>query len=213
MSAHEKTGLLLVNLGSPSAPTTAAVRTYLREFLSDPRVLDMPAAARWLLLNAIILPFRSPKSAHAYASIWTEQGSPLISHTADLSHKVAALLPNWQVAHAMRYGEPALVGALEQLLKAGCTRLIVFPLYPQYASSSTGTALDTVFSWAAQRWNTPSLASIGPFYQHPAFISAFAAVAKPQLEAFRPDFTVFSYHGLPLRHVNTCVLRDDHPRQ
>jgi len=132
-------GLLLVNLGTPDAPTTPAVRRYLAEFLSDPRVLDIHPVARWLLLHGVILRTRPAKSAAAYRKVWTERGSPLLVHSQELARAVAERLgADWHVELAMRYGSPPLAAALDRLEAAGAGRVVVFPLYPQYASSTTG---------------------------------------------------------------------------
>ena len=134
------TGLLLCNLGTPDDPTPAAVRRYLRQFLSDPRVLDINAVGRWMLLNLIILPLRPRKSAAAYQKIWTDRGSPLLWHGEDLVAAVRDRLgPDWAVELGMRYQTPSIASALEKLCKAGVDRVVVFPLYPQYAVSSTGS--------------------------------------------------------------------------
>jgi len=135
------TGLLLLNLGTPDAPDTTSVRRYLREFLSDPRVIDVNAVGRALLLNLIILPFRPARSAHAYQSIWTDRGSPLLYHSIDLAQAVADRLGDrWQVELAMRYGQPSIAQAMVGFQRAAVDRIVVFPLFPQYATSSTGTA-------------------------------------------------------------------------
>lgn len=196
-----KTGLLLVNLGSPEEPQVPQVRSYLREFLSDPRVIDISPPARWLLLNGAILPFRPRNSAKAYQEIWREEGSPLVLNTQDLTAAVRARLPHLEVEMAMRYGKPALADTMNELRNRGCDRLIVFPLYPQYASSSTGTVAELIYREAASSWNTPYVSVIPPFYDHPAFISAELAVSRPVLEEFKPDHILFSFHGLPERHL------------
>jgi ferrochelatase len=194
-------GLLLINLGTPSAPETGPVRRYLREFLSDPRVLDIHPVARWLLLNLVILPTRPAKSAEAYRKVWMDRGSPLLVHSLDLLEKVRARLPGVPVELGMRYQEPSLAGALERLLAAGCDRVTVLPLYPQYASSSTGSTLEEVWRLAGRLWNTPALRVVPPFYDHPAFLDAFAAVARPVLDEVAPDLVLMSFHGLPERQV------------
>lgn len=197
-----KTGCLLINLGTPEAPNTGPVRTYLRQFLGDPRVLDMPALGRWLLLNLVILPFRPRKSAEAYRQIWTEAGSPLLVHSQELTARVQeALGPEIPVELGMRYGAPSLEEALARLRARGVDRLIVLPLFPQYASSTTGTALAEAYRILGAWWTMPSLQVVEPFYDHPAFIRAFAEVAAPTLAEFRPDHVLFSYHGLPESHV------------
>jgi ferrochelatase len=221
-----RTGLLLINLGTPDAPTTPAVRRYLREFLGDPRVLDIGAVGRAMLLNLIILPTRPAKSAHAYATIWDpERGSPLLYHSQDLAAAVAAKLgPAWHVELAMRYGSPSLPSALDKLAAAEVERIVVLPLFPQYASSSTGTAQARVMELAGERWNVPALDFVPAFYDDPGFLDAFAAVARPKLADFRPDHVLFSFHGLPVRQIvktdrtekvcfktQTCCDRLDNP--
>lgn len=205
-----KTGLLLVNLGTPDAPETAAVRRYLAEFLSDPRVIDIHPVARWLLLHLIILRVRPAKSAEAYRKVWTDGGSPLLTHGRTLQSQVAQKLgADMPVELAMRYGKPTIEEGLEHLLGAGCERVIVFPLYPQYASSSTGSTLEVVYRLAAERWNAPSLLVVPPFYDDPRFLDAFAAIGRQELEGFAPDHVLFSFHGLPERHIRKG---EDQPR-
>jgi len=203
-----RTGLLLINLGTPDAPTAPAVRRYLREFLGDPRVLDIGAVGRALLLNVIILPTRPARSAHAYATIWDPQrGSPLLFHSRDLAAAVSEQLgPSWHVELAMRYGTPSLASALDAFARSQVERIVVLPLFPQYASSSTGTAQARVMELAGQRWNVPALDFVPAFYDDPGFLSAFEQVARPPLAEFRPDHVLFSFHGLPVRQI---VKTDD----
>ncbi|MBA3538907.1 MAG: ferrochelatase [Deltaproteobacteria bacterium] len=212
----QRTGLLLINLGTPDEPTTPAVRRYLREFLGDPRVLDISGIGRALLLNVVILPTRPAKSAHAYRQIWdAERGSPLMYHSKDLAAGVAAKLgDDWQVALAMRYGTPSIETAIASL--ASCKRIIVLPLFPQYASSSTGTAVARVMELAGQQWNVPPIDVVPAFFDDPGFIESFVAVARPALAAFNPDHVLFSYHGLPERQIHksdptgtTCLASPD----
>lgn len=205
-----RAGLLLVNLGTPSAPETGPVRRYLRQFLSDPRVIDINPLGRWLLLNLFILPFRPKTSAAAYRKVWTERGSPLLVHSLDLLEKVRARLPGVPVELGMRYQEPSLALALERLLRAGCDRLTVFPLYPQYASSATGSTLEEVWRLAGRLWNTPALSVVPPFYDHPAFLDAFAKVARPVLDEVAPDLVLMSFHGLPERQVKKSDAAGNH---
>ena len=212
-----KTGILLVNLGSPVAPTPGAVRVFLREFLGDPRVLDMPALVRTMLLNLVILPFRPRKSAEAYHKIWSPEGSPLMVHCRALRRRVAELLGDGvPVELAMRYGHPTIEGALDHLRWAGVDRVVVFPLYPQFAASTTGSILEEVYRQAGRLWNTPFLQVVEPYYDHPGFVEAVAAVAQPELDAARPDFVLFSYHGLPEKQVrkgddtgHRCLTTED----
>jgi len=198
-----KTGVLLVNLGTPDAPRTASVRKFLKEFLSDPRVMDMPAFFRYLLLYSVILPFRSKKSAQAYSKIWGETGSPLMIHSQQLAEGVGRLLAEHGLVLelAMRYGEPSIQSAMTKLREQGCYRLIVVPLFPQYSSSTTGSALEEIYSIASQYWNVPSIVSVPAFYNHPGFIRSFAAIGAPFLEK-KPDHVLFSFHGLPERQIH-----------
>ena len=216
VAAHSRPdGVLLVNLGSPASPRPADVRRYLKEFLSDPRVLDMPTPLRWLLLRAVILPFRPRRSAPMYASIWTPEGSPLLVHGRALAEALSKRLGDGhRVVLAMRYGEPSIADGLEALLAEDVGRIRVVPLFPHSASSSSGSAVARVYALAGRRWNVPDLDVLGPFYDDPGFIGAAAAVARPVLEEARSDFVLFSYHGLPESHirrsdsVGACRLDD-----
>jgi ferrochelatase len=212
-----KTGILLVNLGTPDAPEAGPVRRYLREFLADPRVLDINPVGRWMLLHLIILPTRPRKSAEAYAKIWTKEGSPLLVHSQALTEAVAtAMSPDVPVQLAMRYGSPSIPDGLAKLSAAGCDHLVVCPLYPQYASSSTGSSVEVIYQEAARRWNTPFITVVPPFYDDPGFIEALAAVGRPVLDELAPDHVLLSYHGLPERHMQKsdatgghCLKSDD----
>ncbi len=197
----EPAGLLLVNLGTPDAPHPREVRRYLREFLSDPRVLDLPAFLRFLLLELVILPRRPRASAAAYRKIWGPEGSPLLVHGRALAGKVQALLGEGvQVELAMRYGRPAIANALDRFAAAGVSRLVVFPLYPQYSSAATGSSIEQVLRLATARWNTPYVQVIPPFYDPPAYLDARAAMVRPFLDPL-PERVFFSFHGLPERQV------------
>jgi ferrochelatase len=199
-------GLLLVNLGTPDEPSTSAVRRYLAQFLSDPRVIDMNPVGRWLLLHGIILRFRPRKSAEAYRKIWTERGSPLMYHSQDLAARVRERLGDgWRVALAMRYQNPSIEAGLAELRAAGCDQIVCFPLYPQYSSAANGSTIEEVMRVASRLWVTPDLATIGAFYDDPGFIAAFAAVGASILGSERPDHVLFSYHGLPERHCRKAV--------
>jgi ferrochelatase len=197
------TGLLLINLGTPDEPTTPAVRRYLREFLSDPRVIDINPVGRALLLNLIILPTRPAKSAHAYRSIWDPQrGSPLLAYSRDLAAGVAAKLgSSWHVELAMRYGKPSIPSALDALRAANVDRIVVLPLYPQYAASSTATSVARVMELVGERWDTVPLDIVPAFYADEGFLAAFTEVARPVLADLRPDHVLFSFHGLPERQI------------
>ena len=178
------------------------MRRYLREFLSDPRVLDMPAPARALLLNGIILPFRPRKSAEAYEKIWTENGSPLTLHTQALTAEVQETLGDgYQVVFGMRYGSPSIGVAVDGLVDKGCDRIVVLPLFPQYASASGGSAIAKTLEVIAEQWNVPDVVTVGAYYDDPGYLRAVAGVARPLLDGLSPDHVLFSYHGLPEKHI------------
>ena len=205
------TGVLLLNLGTPDSPSVPDVRRYLREFLSDPRVIDIHPIGRWLLLNLFILPFRPAKSGRAYQSIWGERGSPLLFHSRDLAAGVAqALGPGYVVELGMRYGQPAIAGALAKLAAADPAKIIVVPLFPQYSAAATGSALERVYDVVGSRWNVSPIDTVGAFYDDPGFIAAFAEVARRHISAFRPDYVLFSYHGLPERHMRKSDATGTH---
>lgn len=198
-----KTGILLLNLGTPDDTSVPAVRRYLRQFLSDPRVIDIPALGRWALLNLVILPFRPAKSAEAYRKIWSAEGSPLLIHTRSLAEQLQALVGSERVVRfAMRYQNPSMTSALDAFQRDNVERLIVVPLYPQYASSSTGSCLEELYRLCGSRWNVPHLAIVPPFYDHSAFIDAEETIAREHLgDLSRYDYFLMSFHGLPERQV------------
>jgi ferrochelatase len=201
-NASRKTGVLLLNLGTPDAPETAPVRRYLREFLYDPRVIDIHPVGRMLLLEGAILPFRPSKSAEAYKKIWTDKGSPLLFHSVALKEAVQAKLgAAVPVELGMQYGNPSIPSALESLRQQQVEQIVVAPLYPQYSASSTGSALEKVYQHASTRWVIPAISTVGAFYDHPGFIEAFRDVARPVIDALNADHVLFSYHGLPERHM------------
>jgi ferrochelatase len=202
-----RVAVLLVNLGTPAAPTRAAVKPYLAQFLSDPRVLDVAAPLRLFLGRFLIPLVRSSKSAEAYATIWTERGSPLLENSQALSAALASELA-LPVELGMRYGEPSIERAFLKL--ADFERIVVVPLYPQYASSSTGTALEVVYDLAARRWNTPALTVLPPFFAAPQFLDAAAELVRHEARVFAPDHVLFSYHGLPERHVKKSDVSGSH---
>ena len=205
-----KRGLLLIQLGTPESPSVQHVRRYLRVFLSDKRVIDLPTLIRYALLNLIILPFRSKRSAAAYKKIWSDEGSPLRTLSINLKNK---LQKNLETTHhvvlGMRYGEPSLRQAMKDL--AHCDSITVLPLYPQYASSSSGSSLEEVLAYFSKQTVVPSLRIIRDFYAHPAFIRAQAEQIRPFLNLDNNLYCLFSYHGLPVRHIeksgckNVCL--------
>jgi len=208
MTPRDVPGLLLVNLGTPASPSSSAVRRYLREFLSDPRVLDMPAVLRWLLLNVLILPFRSRRSAEAYAKIWTESGSPLLLNGRDLRAKVQRRLgDSADVVLAMRYGEPSIRGAIDGFERRGIRRIVLFPLYPQHSSAATGSSIERVLTEASWRWNVPYVHVVPPFFDHPAYIRCCAEAAAPHLREVDPEVVFFSFHGLPESQIRKSDRR------
>jgi ferrochelatase len=195
-------GLLLVNLGTPDAPTTGAVRAYLREFLFDPRVLDMNPVGRWFLLNLAILRTRPAQSAAAYQKVWTDKGSPLLVHSLALAEAVAEELGGeFQVELAMRYGRPSLGEAMDRLARHGVREVTVLPLYPQEAASSSSSTRAKVYELAARNWDVAGVRVVPAFFQRSGFVDAFAAVAKPVLDQARPDHVLFSFHGLPEQQI------------
>lgn len=195
-------GVLLINLGTPDSTEVGDVRRYLREFLSDPRVVDINPVGRWLLLNLVILPFRPRKSAEAYRAIWTEEGSPLLVYEQALAEAVQRELgAGYHVELAMRYGNPSIPDAVDRLIAMDPERIIVVPLFPQYSSAATGSAIDRALEVLGKQWNVPTLETIPPFFADPGFIDSFAEVARPLLRDFHPDHVMFSYHGVPERQV------------
>ena len=197
-----KIGVLLVNLGTPDAPTPKAVRRYLKEFLSDRRVVEIPPLVWQPILRGIILNTRPKKSAHAYAKVWTEQGSPLAAITAAQAGALQARLGHGvQIAHAMRYGNPALGLELARMKQAGCTRILVAPLYPQYSGATTASAIDAASAaLGAMRWQ-PAIRTLPPYYDDPLHIAALRDDIARQLAAlaFQPDLLLLSFHGMPQR--------------
>ena len=198
-----RVGILLVNLGTPDEPTPSAVRRYLAEFLSDPRVVEIPRIAWWPILHGVILRTRPAKSAQKYRLIWTEEGSPLRVH---LEHQVQYLKGYLgqrvkspvSVVGAMRYGKPAIAQGIAELQAQGCDRLLVLPLYPQYAASTTGSTLDAVGAVLARMRNVPGLRVVRHFHDHPAYVKAVAkAINDYWMKHGRPDRLVMSFHGLP----------------
>jgi ferrochelatase len=206
------TGVLSINLGSPDAPETGPVRRYLHEFLSDPRVLDLARPLRGLLLYGVILPFRPRRSAAQYRSIWTPDGSPLVVNGRALADALAKELGDgFRIALAMRYGSPSLPDALATLAAEDVARIRVVPLFPQYASASTGSALARTYELAGSMNAVPALDVVWTdFFDDPGFVAATAEVARPRLAAFDPDFVLLSYHGLPERQVRASETRAGH---
>jgi len=194
--------LLLVNVGTPDRPKVGAVRRYLTQFLNDPRVIDIPWLGRKLLVNGIIIPFRAKNSTELYKKLWTDKGSPLLINLEELVGKLQRLADNdYTVFGAMRYGNPSLKKVLNDINRKRFDEIVVFPLFPQYASSTTGSVADYVMQ-QVKKWNViPSVRVINQFYRDPSFLSAFAE----KINSYHPedyDRILFSYHGLPIRQID-----------
>jgi ferrochelatase len=206
-SAASGTAVLYCNLGTPDAPTAAALRPYLAQFLSDPRVIEIPKVLWWLVLHGIILRVRPKKSAAKYASIWTAEGSPLKVWTA----KQAVLLRGYlgerdhfvEVRYAMRYGQPSIASQLNSLKAEGVTRILVLPAYPQYSGTSTASVFDAVYNWAAKTRRIPEFRFVNNYHDHPGYIDALAACVRAHWAGNgRAEKLVMSFHGVPERTLH-----------
>jgi ferrochelatase len=204
-----KTAVILINVGTPDSPSVKDVRRYLFEFLNDPRVIDIPWLLRKILVNLIIVPFRAPKSAKLYKLLWTAKGSPLAMHSNSVRDKLQAQIGDgYAVFVAMRYANPNIRDVMEQIRKEGFSKLIIMPMFPHYASSSTGTATEAVMQQVKNWTVIPEVRVIGQFYNHPQFLDAFSE----KIRACHPekyDHVIFSYHGLPLSHINSVHPETD----
>jgi ferrochelatase len=199
---HGRTGVLLINLGTPDAPEAAAVRRYLAEFLSDPRVIEIPRIAWLPILHGIILRTRPKKSAHAYKQVWTEEGSPLAAITRRQAEALQKRVgEDVVVDFAMRYGNPGIGQSIENLAKLGCERVLAAPLYPQYCAATTASAIDAVFGKLASMRRQPALRTLPPYYDDPLHIDALKSSIQDQLAAldFEPQRLLLSFHGMPKR--------------
>ncbi len=196
------TGVLLTNLGTPEAPTAAALRRYLGEFLSDPRVIEVPRLIWWCILHGIILRVRPRKSAAAYAKVWTDAGSPLLVTTRQQAAALQQRLGDaMQVAIGMRYGKPSIRDGLESLRAANTTRVLVLPLYPQYAAATTASTFDAVSNVLKNWRRLPELRMVNHYHDEPAYISALArSIERHWAEYGRPDRLIFSFHGIPMHY-------------
>ncbi len=197
-----RTGVLLVNLGTPDTPSVPDVRKYLREFLMDGRVIDVPFLVRFLLVNGIIAPFRAPKSAKVYRELWTDTGSPL-KHNGEVVTELVQqrLAPDYVVRLAMRYQSPSIDTGLAEFKLLGLTDLVVIPFFPQYASASTGSVYEKVMD-ILKTWQVmPAIRFVNRFSDHPKFIEGFAERGRAKMEGHAYDHFVFSYHGLPERQI------------
>ena len=196
-------GVLVVNLGTPDAPTAAAVRRYLGEFLSDRRVVQVPRLLWWPLLHGVILPLRSPRVAKKYALVWMDEGSPLAVHTRRLAAAIGERLPGVPVAHAMRYGAPGIADALRELRARGCARVLVLPLYPQYSTTTTASVADVVERIGRDGTDAPALRMVEQYATDPGVIAALAASVRAHWQARgRGERLLMSFHGIPQRLVD-----------
>ncbi|MCR9090151.1 ferrochelatase [Algiphilus sp.] len=202
-----RAGVLLVNLGTPDAPTAPAIRRYLREFLSDKRVVDLPRALWWPILNGFILPFRPRRLAHSYGSVWGQEGAPLLTHTRDLTqgveHALAERLGASQVPvyFAMRYGNPSVVSVIARAQTDGVRRLVAIPLYPQYSATTTASVMDALFAALSNlRW-MPEVRSVHQYHDDPQYIAALADAVRAHWAAHgQGDHLLLSFHGIPKRY-------------
>jgi protoporphyrin/coproporphyrin ferrochelatase len=206
---QKKIGLLLMNLGTPEATDYWSMRRYLKEFLSDRRVIEVNRVLWWAILNLVILSFRPTKSGHAYKEIWNKElnESPLKTFTRGQSEKIAtafAKQKNLMVDWAMRYGRPPVAERLDALQKAGCDKIVLFPLYPQYSAATTATALDKAYdALKTMRWQ-PSIRTVPPYFDHPAYIDALAESLKAHMASlsWKPDRILVAFHGLPREYLD-----------
>jgi ferrochelatase len=207
-----KRAVLIANLGSPDSTSVADVRRYLREFLGDERVLDLPSPLRWLLLEGLILPTRPKRTAHAYSKIWTPEGSPLLATSRSVQRKLeAALGPAVPVHTAMRYGNPSVASAVAGLRAEGCDEVLLFPQYPHYAMASWETVVARVYEEAAAQAPSMHISCVQPFFGDADYIEMLHAVSLPFLS--RPhDHLLFSYHGIPERHLRKADSSHAHCR-
>jgi protoporphyrin/coproporphyrin ferrochelatase len=194
-----KRGLLILNLGTPDSPKPDDVGRYLKQFLMDKWVIDIPLAFRWFFVNVLIVPKRKFASSEAYEKIWTQRGSPLLFHLKDLARKVSRVREDLKVAYAMRYGSPSTESGLREL--ADMDEILVFPLYPQYAESSTRSSKEECERVARDLGLKAKLTFVKDYFEHPEFIESFAELIRPVLEKEKPDHLLMSFHGLPERHV------------
>lgn len=206
-----KTGILLANLGTPDAPTPEAVKRYLRQFLSDPRVVDTSPTLWWPLLRGVILPLRAPRVAKLYQSIWMEDGSPLMVYSKAQQQALAQRLPDTPVALGMSYGSPSLESAVDELLASGVEHMVVLPLYPQYSCSTVAAVWDELARILARKRGIPGVSFIRDYADDSSYIDALAKSARDSFAQHgEPDLLLLSYHGIPQRYADEG---DDYPQR
>jgi ferrochelatase len=206
-------GVLLIQLGTPDAPTVPALRRYLRQFLSDPRVIEAPRFLWWLILHGIILRTRPRQSAAKYQRIWDPHtGSPLLHWTRRQCDALQQALPSLNVRFGMQVGNPPVAQVVQDMIKEGVERLIVLPMYPQYSATTTASAFDALFQALMKERCVPALRVVPPYYDHPAYLDAVSAVIRDDLGrlAWQPDHYVLSFHGIPIKYVERG---DPYPKQ
>lgn len=199
-----KTGILLIQLGTPDAPTAAALRPYLRQFLGDPRVIDVPRWKWWWILNLFILPFRPAASAKKYARIWDKDtGSPLLHYTRRQADELQKRFPHLGVRFAMQVGNPHVSAVVPEMIRDGVDRLLVLPMYPQYSATTTASATDVLFQTLLRETRVPALRIVPPHFEHPAYLDAVAAIVRDEEAklAWKPDHYLLSFHGIPIRYA------------
>lgn len=215
-SSNSGTGVLLLQLGTPAAPTAPALRAYLREFLWDVRVVDVARPVWWAILNLAVLPVRPARSARLYQRIWTPDGSPLAvtsrlqAEAIEQALREQAPAAQVRVAVGMRYGRPSIADAVDALIDSGCERLVALPMYPQYASATTGSSLERLFGCLGQRRVVPPVRVVPPYFADPRYVGALASAVRSDLDGWQPDHLLVSFHGLPKRYA---TLGDPYPQQ
>ncbi|MBA2650404.1 MAG: ferrochelatase [Legionella sp.] len=203
---REKIGVLLINLGTPDNCDPKSVYAYLKQFLNDPRVIDLPTLVRYILVNWVIIPFRYKQSAHAYQQIWSDRGSPLLTNSQDLVEAVRKEFDSTiQIELGMRYGNPSIEAAVHEL--KDCQKIIAIPLFPQYASAATGSATKELLRVLGDQWNIPEISVQRDFFNNCDFIAAYASLVKEHLKDKKMQTLIFSFHGLPERHIDKSDCR------
>ncbi len=201
-----KPGVLLIQLGTPDAPTTPALRRYLRQFLGDPRVIEAPRWQWWIVLYLFILPFRPTRSAAKYRRIWdAKTGSPLLHYTQLQTDALQKALPDLPVRFGMQVGNPPVADVVRQMIREGVDRLVVLPMYPQYSATTTASATDVLFQALMRERRVPALRIVPPYYEHPAYLDAMTAVIRDELARlpWPPDHYLLSFHGIPIRYAQS----------